>query len=132
MPLIGKESRIPVGTQFSPDLVNLSAYAKMIVEHSGNIEVLHEAVVKSPVRIKAYASPPTPRMKGLPLEAGVQYGLLTEGKYEATDLTRKLASLWEPEIYEVFSRYILLNLGGLRVVEAAQEMALDGRDITGD
>lgn len=127
-----KESQIPVGTQFSPDLINLSAYAKMTVAHNGNVAALRDAVVKSPVRTKPYASPPTARMKGLPLEAGVQYGLLTEGSYAATDLAKELATLGEPQIYERFARHILLNLNGLRVVEAAQEMALDRRAITGD
>lgn len=127
-----KESQIPVGTQFSPELINLSAYAKMVVEHSGDIKSLREKVVLHPVRIKTYDSPPTKRMKGLPLEAGVQYGLLTKGSYEATDLARELATLEKPKIYEVFARHILLNLNGLRVVEAAQEMMLDHRTITGD
>jgi len=127
-----KKSQIPVGTQFSPDLINLSAYAKMVVEHSGNIASLREKVVLPPVRTQSYKSPPSKRMKGLPLEAGVQYGLLTEGSYEATDLARELAVLNEPKIYEVFSRHILLKLNGLRVVEATQEMALDRLAITGD
>lgn len=127
-----KESRIPVGTQFSPDLINLSAYAKMVVENSGDKSALREKVVLSPVRKRPYATPPTSRMKGLPLEAGVQYGLLTDGSYEATDLAKELATLKEPKVYEVFARHILLNLNGLRVVEAAQEMALDHRTITGD
>jgi site-specific DNA-methyltransferase (cytosine-N4-specific) len=127
-----KESQIPVGTQFSPDLINLPAFVKMVIEHSGNIEELRKAVVERPVRIKSYGSPPTQRMKGLPLEAGVQYGLLTEGTYQATDLAKELATLKEPEIYEVFARHILLNLNGLRVVDAAQQMAQDRCDITGD
>jgi len=127
-----KESQIPVGTQFSPDLVNLSAYVKMVVKFSGNIAALRENVILPPVRTKSYASPPTKRMKGLPLEAGVQYGLLTDGRYEATDLAKELAHMGEPKIYEAFARHILLNLNGLRVVEAAQQMALDHIPITGD
>ncbi|MFQ5572219.1 MAG: hypothetical protein ACE5G0_21295, partial [Rhodothermales bacterium] len=132
MPSDKKKSRIPVGTQFSPDLVSLPAFVQMAVEHSGDLGALREAVVQAPVRIKAYSRHPTRRMRGLPLEAAVQYGLLTEEAYEATDLTRELADLDETEIYEAFARHILLNLGGLRVVEAAQEMELDRRKITGD
>ena len=127
-----RKSQIPVGSQFSPDLVDLKAYVKMAVKHSGDVEKLRENVVKSPVRKKSYSTNPTKRMKGLPLEAGVQYGLLTEGEYKATELSQKLATLSEPKIYEVFAQHILLNLNGLRVVEAAQEMALDNRKITGD
>jgi len=127
-----KESKIPVGTQFSPELINLSEYAKMAVEYSGDINSLREKVVLPPVRTRRYSSPITPRMRGLPLEAGVKYGLLTNGSYEATDLARELSTLEAPKIYEVFARHILLNLNGLRVVEAAQEMALDNKVITGD
>jgi len=132
MPLASKESQIPVGTQFSPDLINLPAFVKLVVQYSGNPEELRKAVVEKPVRIKPYASPPTQRMKGLPLEAGVQYGLLTENTYQSTDLAKKLATLKEPEIYDIFARHILLNLNGLRVVDAAQQMAQDGLVITGD
>lgn len=132
MSVILKESQIPVGTQFSPELINLSAYAKMVVRHSGDFKALQESVILPPVRIRSYENPPTLRMKRLPLEAGVQYGLLTGKIYEATDLAKELATLQEPKIYEVFARHILLNLNGLRVVEAAEEMALDRRTITGD
>lgn len=132
MPSGEKKSRIPVGTQFSPEVVSLPAFVQMVVEHSSDVAALREAVVQPPVRIKAYSNQPTRRMRRLPLEAAVQYGLLTEGTYEATDLARELADLDETEIYEAFARHILLNLGGLRVVEAAQEMELDRRKITGD
>src|SRR5207245_7788187 len=33
---------------------------------------------------------------------------------------------------EAFARHIMLNLGGLRVVEAAQQMKMDSLTITGD
>ena len=96
------------------------------------MQILKEKVVLPPVRRKVYASPPTKRMFGLPLEAGVQYGLLTSGSYEATDLAKELAKLQEPQIHEAFARHILVNLNGLRVVEAIQEMELDHKTITGD
>jgi len=104
----------------------------MAVKQSGNFEELRKAVVEKPVRIKPYDSQPTHRMKSLPLEAGVQYGLLTEHTYQATDLAKQLATLEEPEIYEVFAHHILLNLNGLRVVEATQQMTQDRLEITGD
>jgi len=127
-----KESQIPVGTQFSPELIDLMAFVKMVVKFSGDIEKLRNAVVEAPVRIKPYDSAPTERMRNLPLEAGVQYGILTKGTYHATELAKELAELKEPDLFEIFARHILLKLNGLRVVEAAQEMFQDGRDITGD
>jgi hypothetical protein len=127
-----RESQIPVGTQFSPTLIDLSAYVRMVVENSGNEQILKKKVVLPPVRKKVYVSQPTKRMIGLPLEAGVQYGLLTRGTYEATDLAKELAKLQEPQIHEAFARHILVNLNGLRVVEAIQEMERDHKKITGD
>ena len=78
------KSQIPVGTQFSPNLISLPSFVQMAIRNSGNIEALREAVIRPPVRIKAYNNPPTRRMKGLPLEASVQYGLLSENSYVAT------------------------------------------------
>lgn len=127
-----KESRIPVGTQFSPSLVDLAAFVRAAVERSGDRDALGDAVVEEPVRIKPYGRPPSRRMRGLPLEAAVQYGLLDADTYEATDLARRLAGMGEDEMHRAFARHVLLNLGGLRVVEAAQEMHLDGRAVTGD
>lgn len=133
MPVPEKQSRIPVGSQFSPDLISLSDFINMAVRHSGDKEALRQAVVQTPVRSREYQKPPTSRQRMLPLEAAVQYGLLTTETYEATELTRELAQLSdEKELYEAFARHILLNLSGLRVVEAIQEMSLDKREVTGD
>ena len=127
----GRESQIPVGSGFSPNLISLPDFIRLAIRKGGDTESLREAVVKPPVRIK-YKRTFTARMRRLPLEAAVQYGLLAENSYEATDLARKLHDLDEPELYEAFAKHILLNLGGLRVVEAAQQMAMDGLNITGD
>ena len=126
------ESRIPVGTQFSPSLINLPAFIQMAIKNSGNVQALLGNVIHPPVRIKPYSNPPTRRMRMLPLEASVQYGLLSENSYIASDLAHKLCDLDEKKMYEAFARHILLNLGGLRVVEAIQQMSLDGLSITGD
>jgi site-specific DNA-methyltransferase (cytosine-N4-specific) len=66
------------------------------------------------------------------LEAAIQYELLSKGTYEATELTRGLAALGDQELAESFAKHILLRLGGIRVVEAAQQMKLDQLSITGD
>lgn len=133
MATAGKESQIPVGTGFSPDLVSLPDYVRAVVLHSGDPEALEKAINAAPVWIGKKLRT-TRRTRRHPMEAGVQYGLLTPKTYEATDLARRLASLSESEekLYRAFARHILMNLGGLRVVEAAQEMLLDGRKVTGD
>jgi hypothetical protein len=127
-----KESQLPVGTGFSPDLVSLPDYLRAAVEHSGKVDKLEEALNAPPVWIDEKKLRTTRRTRRHPLEAGAQYGLLTPRTYEATDLTRRLAAQSEDNLYQEFARHILLNLGGLRVVEGAQEMYLDGREVTGD
>lgn len=123
---------IPVGTQFSPDLIHLPAFLHALIAHSGNRDALVQAVWQPEVRVRPTAKPPTPRQSKLPLEAAAQYGLLTRTAWEATDLTRHLAQLPEPQMYDEFARHILLNLGGLRVVEGAEQMKADRLTITGD
>ena len=124
-------SDIPVGTQFSPALIDLSAFLAAIIECTGDKPAMLEAIRSSPVRAKPYASPPTRRQASLPLEAAIQYGLL-DRSYRATDLARDLVDLEGSDLHDAFARHILLNLGGLRVVEAAQEMEHEGRPVTGD
>ena len=125
-------SDIPVGTQFSPGLVDLPALLRAFVEHSGDRDGLLSAVWEPGIRIKERPSEPSRRTRALPLEAATQYGLLTEGTWEATDLTRSLAALQPPVVYSEFARHILLKRGGLRLVEGAEQMRLDGLSITGD
>ena len=127
-----KESRIPVGTQFSPGVIFLPGFLAAIVEHSGDLESLREAIWEPEVRISPPTKSPTRRQRNLPLESAAQYGLLTAGTYEATPLAQELAGLQPPEVYERFARHILLRCGGLRVVEAVQQMQADGLRVTGD
>lgn len=125
------ESQIPVGTQFSPALVDLRGVIQAILSHEGKPEAIVQAMIAPPIRIKPYASPPSRRMKQLPYEAAVQYGLVTSAG-EATDLTRSLKDLEGDDLYAAFARHILIHLGGLRVVQAVQEMQVEDRPITGD
>lgn len=97
-----------------------------------------EAVWQPGVRTKPPATPPTVRQRSLPLEAAVQYGLLTARTYEATQDARRLADAPPERLDDEFARHILIRLGGVRVVEAAQQMRLDslggdhGVKVTGD
>ena len=125
------ESAIPVGTQFSPALIDLPGFVAAILANAGNKAALEDAVWKAGVRLKAKQQPPTRRNRSLPVEAAVQYGLLDE-KYQPTDLTRRLAPLPRKQMIDEFARHILLRCGGLRVVEGAQQMVIEGRKITGD
>ncbi len=129
------ESDIPVGTQFSPAVVDLAAFVAVVCKHSGNKPAMEAEIWQPAVRIAPVVKVPTRRRASLPLEAAVQYGLLDE-KYNATALAHQLSTLSGPALYDAFARHILLNCGGLRVVEAAEQMALDesesGIAVTGD
>jgi hypothetical protein len=110
----------------------MPSFLQALVTNSGNRLALHTAIWSPPVHLKRSGIPPSTRNANLPLEAAVKYGLLEAGSYQATGLSQNLAKMQTPELYEEFARHILLQLGGLRVVEAAQQMKLDGRPITGD
>lgn len=125
-------SRIPVGTQFSPDLIDLPAFLRALIAHGGERAALVDAVWTPGVRIRSVARTPTARRAKLPLEAASQYGLLTRTAWEPTDLTRRLAALTPPVLYEEFAQHVLLNCGGLRVVEGAEQMALDRLKVNAD
>lgn len=102
-----------------------------IIAHGGDKQAIEEAVWKPGVRLKPKEKPPTRRNRSLPVEAAVQYGLLDE-KYQPTDFARQIAPLPREQLIDEFARHILLRRGGLRVVEGAQQMVIEGRKITGD
>lgn len=126
-----KASDIPVGTGFSPALVDLPSFLRALIAHSGDKPAMTIAVWAAPARIKRKPTPPTTRAASLPLEAARQYGLLNID-YTITDLTTRLVHLSPPQLYDEFARHILLNLRGLRVVEALQQMTIDDVPMTGD
>jgi Restriction endonuclease len=125
-------SAIPVGTQFSPNLIDLPEFLNALVKKSGDRFALQQAIWKRPVHLKHSRIPESTRTANLPLEAAVQYGLLERRIYEVTPLAQQLARLPRSQVFEEFSRHILLQRGGLRVVEAAEQMAADGSKITAD
>lgn len=126
------KSMIPVGSQFTPGLVDLRAAVAACLEHSGDKDALRTAFWSPPVRFKVPTKAPTGRRMNLPLEAAVQYGLLEPRTWRATVLCRRLALLGGDDLRMEFARDILLNRGGLRVTEACEQMAADGLSITGD
>ena len=130
-----RESDIPVGSQFTPKLVDLRAFLQVLVEESGYPDRMRPRIWKPPVRIAPVREAPTERRENLPLEAARQYGLLDDD-YRATPFAQRLAALAGRDLYVAFARHILLELGGLRVVEGAQQMTLDkhitGVSVTGD
>lgn len=128
----GEPSQIPVGTQFSPNLIDLGAFLRALVAHSGNKAAMVKTIWAAPVNLRQDPElPSSTRRQSLPLEAAIQYGLLDQ-EYEATKHCNRLATLSDQDLYNEFARHILLRLNGLRVVEGAQQMKLDGLKVTAD
>lgn len=126
-----RESAIPVGTQFTPELVDLSRFVACLITHSGDKDAIEDSIWTPGVRLKPKAARPTKRTRSLPVEAAVQYGLLSK-VYEATDLSKHLATLTGKSIFDEFAKHILLRCGGLRVLEGIEQMRADSLKITGD
>lgn len=134
----GPASDIPVGTQFSPNLIRLKYFLQAVCTCSGDQESLRAAIWRPPVHLKSTTVPTSRRRANLPLEAAIQYGLLQRRIYMATDLARQLAMRSGLALYEEFARHILLKCGGVRIVEAVEQMQLDRHrglsdiEVTGD
>ncbi len=126
IPMKSRTSQIPVGSGFNPNLYDFRKFLKALVDKSGYKDKLIAAIWSPDVRIKPLS--PTKRSASLPLEAAIQYGLL-DADYKATDLCLRLQQLESTKLYEEFARHILHNLGGLRVVEAIEQMQQDGHDV---
>jgi len=129
------KSAIPVGSQFSPKLFDLRSFIGTINKYSGNKAAMEKAIWAPPVRISPLKRPPTKRRSSLPLEAARQYGLLDDN-WNVTELSKSLNGLSGQTLYDTFAKHILMNCGGLRVVEGAEQMAMDQSrthiTITGD
>lgn len=128
---VKKASAIPVGTQFAPTLVDLRAFIEALIANSGDPDAIRDAIWQNGVRIKPKGTALTKRTKSLPMEAAIQYGLL-DPNYHTTTLATQLAATTGDEIFEKFAKHILLNLGGLRVLEGIAQMEADNQAITGD
>lgn len=124
-------SRIPVGSGFTPALYDLKSFTQVLLQHSGDREALIRAIWEPSLRKKSPKSKPTRRTANLPLEAAIQYGLLDKA-YQATELCERLSRMDLPQLYDEFARHILLNLGGLRIIEGIEQMQADGEIVTAD
>lgn len=118
-------SALPVGTTFSPDLIDLAEFLRALCRHSGNRSALQGAIWTPPVHTKHSRVPESRRAASLPIEAAVQYRLLEKGTWTATLLAHKLSKLSGDALYEAFARHILIHLGGLRLTETADQMQRD-------
>lgn len=132
----GAASDIPVGTQFSPNVIDLRDFLLAAEKYAGNREALKKAVGDHPVRLKDPGKERTRRTASLPLEAAVDYGLLEPGSWRLTAKGKELAGLQGLDLYERFAHHILTAKRGLEVVEGTRawlaEARLNGEPINAD
>ena len=127
-----KTSAIPVGTQFTPRLVDLPSFLQVLLQNSGDKDEMQAAIWQRPTNLRENPGiPSSERQRNLPLEAAIQYGLL-DPEYRSTELCEALARTSGQDLYDQFARHILLRLGGLRIVEGIQQMQADGHKVTAD
>ena len=86
---------------------------------------IQQATFAPPVHLKRDTMPESARTASLPLEAAIQYGLLTRQGHEATDLARELVKLRGSALFDRFAQHILLNCNGLAVIEAIEQMQIN-------
>ena len=107
-------SAIPVGSQFTPKLLNLDEFLKACVLHSGDKAELRTAVWAAPLRVTPVASP-TAKRANLPLDGAVHYGLLERETWEATQLCTELSGLDAEDLWDAFAAG---RLAGTRAQQA--------------
>lgn len=133
--LEGSKSQIPVGTGFSPDLINLKAFCEAAVRCTGDEASFRKSVWERPVRISSVKVVPTKRSSKLPIEAAVHYGILeTVAGCTPTLLCKNIAAASEDIGYRILARDILLNRNGAAFVSMLRTMLSDDSVdvVTGD
>ncbi len=125
-------SALPVGTQFSPNVVNLRPFLQVLKDHAGNKQAMMDAVAQTPVNARSGAAPDTPRARSLPIEAAVQYELLDPQHNPTALVDDLLSTTTDDDLYQRFAHHLLVNLGYVRVLDAIEQMQLDGIRVAAD
>ena len=123
-----KKNELPFGSQFSPNIIDLSDVLKFTGENEGKpiaefVDLLAE---------RYYSSSRTPRkMAGNMKIAMTSYGIITEGNISFTDMGRELFAIHDPgELHAVFAKRILLYLNGLKLIETLRQLERNGDTVT--
>jgi hypothetical protein len=120
-------SDIPVGTQFSPNVLDLRAFLKLAVAQDGNRTEMERLVSEAPVRILNPGKAMKRRMRQLPWEAAAAYGLIEETSWKPLPLAVELAALPDDQMYARFGKHILHNCRGLEFVRGVQAFLKEAR-----
>jgi hypothetical protein len=120
-------SDIPVGTQFSPNVLDFRALLKLAIDKDGDRAELERLVSEAPVRIKNPGKKMDRRMRQLPWEAAAAYGLLEETTWKPRPIVHELVALPDSEMYPRFAKHILLNCRGVEFVRGVQAFLKEAR-----
>lgn len=120
-------SDIPVGTGFSPNILDLREFLKLANSANGNRAEMERLVSEAPVRIKNPGKNLTRRMRQHPWEAAVQYELIDESTRKPLPIVQDLLALPDPQIYERFAKHILTNCRGPEFVQGVKSFLKEAR-----
>lgn len=117
-------NKLPFGTQFSPNIINLKDLLQMASDYTGHpISDLVQEIAKKYWPTSAESK----KMAGNCKIALTNYELVTEDTIQLTEFGQKLLAIEEDdELYKEFAKHILLHLNGLVLIETLRRMALNG------
>ena len=126
----GRLLRLPFGSEFTPRTVgSLREALEFIDQHPGKLEEVQEAL-----RVRYFSTHSSENQKTLAYNCALSmrnYGLLGKDG-SLTDLGRQLFDLRDQRdrLHHVFARHILLELGGLPLLEAIRDETKAGHKPT--
>ncbi|MBM4038153.1 MAG: restriction endonuclease [Planctomycetes bacterium] len=121
-------SDLPFGSEFSPSQIELAQVLEFAAAHPDDWRALEDEI-----RTRYFESHDTTDYNRRKLANNCKLGMIAYGMIERsgrlTQFGEELASLRSdpPRMYERLARHILLNLGGLIVIQAAQDMEARGQ-----
>jgi len=129
-------SDLPFGSEFSPSQIDLPNILEISYANEGNI-VNIEAAIRAAYFSNHGSRNPSKAGKNQKILAmncrlGIKsYGIIDDdGKLTPVGLSLHDKTRNEAELYAEFSRHILLNLNGMRVVQCVMDMTAAGENIT--
>jgi site-specific DNA-methyltransferase (cytosine-N4-specific) len=126
---VTKKSEIPFGAQFSPSQINLSKLLQIIHQNIGNRKKITEAICDE--FFAGHSETQRWKLADNTVLALRAYGLLDEDGAVPTGLASELLGVIHApdKLYELFAKYILVNLRGIDYLETIEIMQKAGEEI---
>ena len=121
-------NKLPFGTQFSPNIVDLKQLLTMADQYDGHpINDLVQAIATKywPTSAESY------KLAGNCKISLTNYELVSDDTIHLTDVGRRLLSMEDDDqLYREFAKHILLRLNGLVLIETLRRLNLNGEPLT--